>query len=77
MYAGYIQTAIEKDYAPWFIDVHAGLRAEYTDVKVSGVDEQLSALVILDQTELGQAFGASVNIDKSSRHTKILPSGRG
>ena len=74
VYAGYIQTAIEKDYAPWFIDVHAGLRAEYTDVKVSGVDEQLSALVILDQTELGQEFGASVNIDKSSSYTNLLPS---
>ena len=46
VYAGYVQAAIEKDFAPWFIDVHAGLRAEYTDVKVSGVDEQLSALVI-------------------------------
>ena len=46
----------------------AGLRAEYTDVKVSGVNEQLSALVILDQTELGQEFGASVNIDRVKLH---------
>ncbi|MEC9060593.1 MAG: TonB-dependent receptor, partial [Pseudomonadota bacterium] len=74
VYAGYVQAAIEKDFAPWFIDVHAGLRAEYTDVKVSGVDEQLSALVILDQTELGQEFGASVSIDESSNYTNVLPS---
>jgi TonB-dependent receptor len=73
VYAGYIQAAIEKDYAPWFIDIHAGLRAEYTDVQVSGVDEQLSALVILDQTELGQEFGASVNINESTNYTNLLP----
>ena len=74
VYAGYIQAAIEKDYAPWFIDIHVGLRAEYTDVQVSGVDEQLSALVILDQTELGQEFGASVNINESTNYTNLLPS---
>lgn len=74
VYAGYIQAAIEKDLAPWFIDIHAGLRAEYTNVQVSGVDEQLSALVILDQTELGQEFGASVDIDESSNYTNFLPS---
>lgn len=74
VYAAYVQTALEKDFAPWFVDIHAGLRAEYTDVKVTGVDEQLTALVILDQTELGQEFGASVGISESSNYSNLLPS---
>lgn len=74
VYAAYAQAAIEKDFAPWFVDIHAGIRAEYTDVNVTGVDEQLSALVILDQTELGQEFGASVGIEEASNYSNFLPS---
>ncbi|WOI37759.1 TonB-dependent receptor [Alteromonas sp. CI.11.F.A3] len=74
VYATYLQFALERDLSPWFIDFRAGLRTEYTHVNVNGVDEQLSALIILDQTELGQEFGQSVAIKSDSSYVNWLPS---
>jgi iron complex outermembrane receptor protein len=74
VYASYAQLTVEKEVSPWFFDFQAGLRAEYTRVNVIGVDEKLSALVILDQTELGQEFGQSVAIQSDSSYMNWLPS---
>ncbi len=56
VWAGYVNTSLELPLSNWFLSANLGMRAEYTQVSVSAVNEVLSRLVILDQTELGPVF---------------------
>ncbi|WP_240464808.1 TonB-dependent receptor [Paraferrimonas sp. SM1919] len=51
----------------------AGVRYERTNVDVKGTDEPVSALTILDKTEMLASYGAAQGITKSSDYEAILP----
>lgn len=51
-----------------------GVRLESTNIAVSGIDSDLLALTILDQTELGQLNSPSRTISQSANYDNWLPS---
>ena len=73
-YALYADLTYEWDFSSLFVVAHTGLRLAHTDVEVSGVNEQLDSLVILDKTELAPITGAAAPVNYSQSYTNWLPS---
>ncbi|MBB1346690.1 MULTISPECIES: TonB-dependent receptor [Pseudoalteromonas] len=69
----YTEFDFEAELAGMPLYATAGFRYESTDVKVKGTDEPVSALTILDKTEMLANFGAVENISASSDYEAILP----
>lgn len=74
IWAGYLE--IERQDNLSFLDIHSnwGIRYEDTHVNVSGFEEDLIELVILDQTELGQVTGSPRPVSIPNRYQHWLPS---
>lgn len=73
-YALYADLTYEWDFSFLYVVAHTGLRLAHTDVAVSGVNEQLDSLVILDKTELAPITGAASPVDYAQSYTNWLPS---
>jgi iron complex outermembrane recepter protein len=56
------------------VTLKTGLRIEDTQTKVEGIEADLVALTILDQTELGQVFSAPRPIKQHNQYQHWLPS---
>ena len=69
----YTEFDFEAELAGMPLYATAGFRYESTDVEVKGTDEPVSALTILDKTEMLANFGAVENISASSDYEAILP----
>ena len=69
----YTEFDFEVEVANMPLSATAGFRYESTDVDVAGTDEPVSALNILDKTEMLASFGAAQSIEKSSSYEAILP----
>lgn len=74
VYAAYLQGEFSTEIASMLTTIEAGIRYESTDISVSGVESDLMALTILDQTELGQVTSAPRPIEESSKYRNWLPS---
>lgn len=72
--AAYFNLVYSKEFSNWYLTANAGLRYEKTNVLVQGFNEQLVSLVILDQTELGQVTGSSINVKTQHDYNNWLPS---
>ena len=73
VWAGYINATLEFPLSDWFVSANLGLRAEHTQVEVSALNEVLSGLVILDQTELGPVFETTQAEFSQFSYTNWLP----
>lgn len=73
VFANYVQANLEISLSEVFITSQLGLRVEKTQVDVDGVDVDLLALTILDQTELGQVLSAPRESRVNSHYTNWLP----
>lgn len=69
----YTEFEFEAEVAGMPLSATAGFRYERTDVDVDGTDEPVSALTILDKTEMLASFGAAESITKNSSYEAILP----
>lgn len=71
--SGYVETDWASEIAGMPISAVAGIRAETTKVTVSGTDEPISRLAILDQTELLAERASVVPISERSNYSVLLP----
>jgi len=69
----YLEMDFETELAGMLLSSTAGVRYERTDVDVNGTDEPVSALTILDKTEMLAQYGSPETISKSSSYEAILP----
>ncbi|WP_281301017.1 MULTISPECIES: TonB-dependent receptor [unclassified Iodidimonas] len=72
-FSGYLEMEFAGEFMGRPIDVVAGVRAEATDVGVSGTDEPITRLSILDRTELLAERAAVIPIQESSSYDALLP----
>lgn len=71
--SGYVETDWAGEVAGMPISAVAGIRAETTEVTVTGTDEPISRLIILDQTELLAERASVVPISERSDYSVLLP----
>lgn len=66
---------LESFYAQsdWALTMQVGLRFEKSRVNVDGIEADLQALTILDQTELGQITSTPSPLSKKADYTNWLP----
>ncbi|VAW07373.1 TonB-dependent receptor [hydrothermal vent metagenome] len=71
--SGYVETDFAGEIASMPLSAVAGVRAETTNVTISGTDEPITQLVILDQTELLAQRATAVPIALKSDYNVLLP----
>ena len=71
--SGYLQGEFVDDIAGMPFTAVAGVRLESTDVTVTGTDEPITRLVILDQTELLAERSAAVPVSFGTDYMALLP----
>lgn len=69
----YVEFDFETELAGMPLSATAGFRYEASDVDVAGTDEPVTALVILDKTEMLPSYGTAESITKSSDYEALLP----
>ncbi|GAB5381834.1 MAG: hypothetical protein Alis3KO_23320 [Aliiglaciecola sp.] len=72
--AAYAQAQYNQEWSIVTMQTTFGIRYEKTDIDVSGLEADLLALTILDQTELGQVTSQSRAIAQSANYDNWLPS---
>ena len=70
----YLQADFSTEVKEMLATVEIGMRFEATDVTVSGIDSDLIALRILDQTELGPITSTPRPVEESFHYQNWLPS---
>lgn len=71
--SAYLETGSFHEFPNMTLSTKAGLRFERTEVDVHGIEADLEALTILDQTELGQITSTPRRISKSVDYDHWLP----
>lgn len=74
VYAAYVESTQTLPYDSVDISLKYGIRYERTNVAVTGFESDLTGLVVLDQTELGQITSAGKPIADSYSYGNWLPS---
>lgn len=69
----YVEFDFETEVAGMPLSATTGFRYEASDVDVSGTDEPVTELVILDKTEMLASYGAAESISKRSDYEALLP----
>jgi TonB-dependent receptor len=72
--AAYLQFEFSTRLAQRELNIKTGLRYEKSRINVSGVEADLLALTILDQTELGQLTSPPIDVEQEGQYYDWLPS---
>lgn len=72
--AAYLDFSFSAQLLQRDISIKTGLRFEDTQVSVVGIEADLIALTVLDQTELGQVYSEPRALNKTSDYQHWLPS---
>ncbi|MCY7297330.1 TonB-dependent receptor [Alteromonas sp. a30] len=72
--ASYIDLVFNRTFSHSDLSGHLGVRYEQTNTRMTGFNERLLDLVILDQTELGQVTGTSIAVENRHHYYNWLPS---
>lgn len=69
----YIESDYEFEWGDMFIQATAGLRYEKTDTNITGTNEPLLGLSILDETEMLAQYGEAASVEFDNDYSNTLP----